>query len=111
MNMQVSQTILEQLGGRRFIAMTGAKRFVGGNNTLSFKLPSTPHYVAKGINGVRITLNPSDTYTVSFFKSRGHNQPTLVEEHSEIYNDMLQDVFTMVTGLQTSLGTMRAVRS
>lgn len=37
-DMTVSQTILSQLGGNRFIAMTGSKNFVGSDDALSFKL-------------------------------------------------------------------------
>jgi len=37
-DMTVSQTMLSQLGGNRFIAMTGSKNFVGSDDALSFKL-------------------------------------------------------------------------
>jgi hypothetical protein len=37
-DMTVSQTILSQLGGNRFIAMTGSKNFVESDGALSFKL-------------------------------------------------------------------------
>jgi hypothetical protein len=37
-DMTVSQTILSELGGNRFIAMTGSKNFVGSDDALSFKL-------------------------------------------------------------------------
>ena len=37
---QVAETILAQLGGRKFQVMTGAKYFLGGADYLQFKLPS-----------------------------------------------------------------------
>lgn len=94
--------ILDQLGGRRFIAMTGAKHLGHSENgaVLSFQLPS--RFAKNGINAVKIKLDPSDTYSVTFMKIRGHNLAT-VSEHSGIYDDMLQDLFTRETGLDTHL--------
>ena len=102
MSMEVANTILEQLGGRRFRVMTGAKDFVGGENSLMFRLPSTPHFVKDGINKVRITLEPSDTYKIEFFKIRGVKFKTVAETR-DIYFDQLQEVFTRHTGLTTRL--------
>jgi hypothetical protein len=96
--MQVAQTILQQLGGRRFLAMTGAKFLVGGDNFLMFKLPRAKD----GINKVRITLNASDTYDLDFFRLRG-TKVSQVAHVEDIYNDQLQEIFTQHTGLYTSL--------
>ncbi len=52
--MQVAQTILQQLGGRRFMAMTGARAMAAHKDGLSFKLPS--NFARHGINYVKITL-------------------------------------------------------
>lgn len=104
-NLEVANTILRQLGGRRFSVITGAKNFVGSADSLSFSLPGNPGYVKDGINCVRITLDPSDTYTVVFAKRRG-SKLTVVAELTGVYDDMLQDVFSSRTGLATSLGTM-----
>ena len=98
----VARTILEQLGGNRFVAMTGAKDFVGGPDFLAFKLPA--RFAQDGINYVRITLDPDDTYTMSFCKC---NWRTLVKyeiaEHDRVYCDSLQSIFRTSTGLDTSL--------
>lgn len=101
--LSVANTILAQLGGRRFIAMTGACSMSGGSNALGFRLPAR---TAKNkITGVRITLDPSDTYTVTFLAQRG--SPTFevytVAEHSMVYCDQLEGVFTSETGLATRL--------
>lgn len=37
MNQEIAETILRQLGGRRFAMMTGAKDFIITKNELSFK--------------------------------------------------------------------------
>lgn len=96
--MQVAQTISEQIGGGRFQRMTGARDFVGGENFLMFRLPRGS--AKNGINKVRITLDPCDTYTVEFFKVSGVNV-TLIHSVDDVYCDMLEDVFTMHTGLYT----------
>lgn len=98
----VANTILQQLGGRKFIVMTGAKDFLGNENSLMFGLPRTRDFVKNGINKVRITLEPRDTYKVEFFKLRGVNIKT-VAETSGIYADVLQRTFTAYTGLDTRL--------
>lgn len=102
---QVSETILQQLGGNKFIAMTGASRISGDSTHLSFKIPrNTSKANAIGIYYDR----GSDTYTMKFWKQKG--APTfemvLVEQFDDVYADMLRTLFTDVTGLETSLGTM-----
>lgn len=102
---QVSETILQQLGGNKFIAMTGASRISGDSTHLSFKLPRN----TSKANAVGIYYDSgSDTYTMKFFKQKG--APTfemvLVEKFDDVYADMLRTLFTDVTGLETSLGTM-----
>ena len=98
--MQIAQTILAQLGGNRFIAMTGAKNLVDIGNGLQFKLPA--NFAKSGINLVSVKLEPSDTYTVDFFKFRGLNL-TPIESASHVFADELRGLFTATTGLDTSL--------
>lgn len=106
--MNVTQTILAQLGGNRFIAMTGAKNFVSSETGLSFQLPA--HFAKKKIIGVRITLQPDDLYRVEFF-AKAKRDPILkvsvgvdlVEAYDGIYADTLRWLFTDVTGLETRL--------
>ena len=101
--MNVAETILSQLGGNRFVVMTGAKNLLKDHNALSMRLPS------RKVTHVRITLDPSDTYTVLFLRMRGY-QVTEVARVSDVYADSLREVFTRYTGLETSLGTMSAGR-
>ena len=100
LNEDAAETILQQLGGKRFIVMTGAKNLMksNGGKTLSFKLPKA----AGGINYVEITLDGSDTYTVKLMKHRG-GEAKVVKNLSMIYADQLQSVFTANTGLHTKL--------
>lgn len=97
----VAQTILDQLGSGKFAVMTGAKNFVGSANGLTFKLPGK-NFCKNDINCVRVILDPTDTYTMQFLKIRG-TKVTTVKEVTDVYNDQLQEIFTDVTGLDTSL--------
>ena len=105
--MNVAQIILQQLGGNKFQVTTGAKNFVshGNGNALSFKLPS--RFANDGINYVKITLEPNDTYTMEFGKVWG-TKYKVIKTVDQVYADMLRDIFANTTGLETSLGTMSA---
>ncbi|ECT6020487.1 hypothetical protein N6N71_21255 [Escherichia albertii] len=100
----VATEILNQLGGNRFIAMTGAKNFAyfdeDGECGLSFRLPSK--FAMNGINLVKIKLTFSDTYQVTFSGVRG----AMVKEVStfdNVYCDQLECLFNEQTGLATRL--------
>lgn len=99
---EVAQTILAQFGGSRFIAMTGAKNFVGSDNYLQFDLPRG--FASNKANKCRVTLDANDTYTVEFFKwnARAFDMK-LISSDSNVYCDSLRAVFTAETGLYTSL--------
>lgn len=100
--MDVAKEILRQLGGNKFLMMTGAKNLVGGENSLSFSLPGSGGFTKNGINLVRITLTPNDLYTVEYIKRRGTTLKVIAKSEN-IYNDMLQSDFTEKTGLYTRM--------
>ena len=91
------QTILSQLGGSRFIAMTGASVFSDGENTLVTKFKGS-----KVANIMYITLNSMDTYDVKICKYSKLNVST-IKEVNGAYSDMLKPIFENCTGLRTSL--------
>lgn len=95
--MNVAREILRQLGGNRFIAMTGAKNFVGGENSLTFRLRGG---TKNKINAVRIELNGRDLYDIKYMRVWG-TKVTIVTEQNDVYNDMLEECFTEATGLYT----------
>ena len=99
-NMQIAETILQQMGGAgRLVAMTGAKNFMMDGPALSFKFPNRP----KGRpNYCKVTLDPSDTYTVTFGRIVKWDL-RLVETFTGIYCDGLVDLFEIKTGLYLSL--------
>lgn len=101
--MKVAEKILEQLGGQKFLAMTGANHLVTDGNTLRMTLPKN----ASKANRLYITLDATDTYTMHFFKyTAGHlNKKTFawiedktveVRTASGVFCDSLQAIFTEV---------------
>lgn len=102
----IGQTILQQIGGRRFQIMTGANRFVIHADGLAFRLPSTPDYVKHQINYVRIRLTPRDTYDVEYSRIWGARcRP--IQTDTDVYADNLRQAFTAATGLDTNMGWVR----
>jgi hypothetical protein len=101
MTNQVAQTILAQLGGNKFIAMTGAYSLSHSADSLSMRLPTK---AARGVGGIRITLDGNDTYTMIAFKMK-RKTFEVVESFKEsgLYWDQLGQAFTEATGLLTSL--------
>lgn len=101
--LRAASTIVEQLGGGRFVAMTGAKGFVALEETperragVSFRIGRN----AKAINWVRVSLTYADTYTVEF--GRGYKKARVVGTATDVYADMLGPVFESATGMYTHL--------
>lgn len=98
---QIASDILKQLGGNKFIVMTGAKNLAYGDKGLSFKIGKN----SGGITHVKINLNGKDLYDMEFLKIRGTDMKT-IKVYNDVYNDGIQQIFTDVTGMNTSLGTM-----
>ena len=108
--MSVADTILQQLGGHKFVVMTGSSHFVSDKNTLRMKLAKNKSKA----NKLDITLNWDDTYTMRFYKySAPRRKPNSFEftegkteevaKYEGMYWDMLQSIFTEVTGMNTYL--------
>ncbi len=100
---QIANTILAQLGGRRFVAMTGASKLTVADSGLNFVLPSG--FATDGINVVRITLTPADDYTIEFIRigRAPHYKTQIIKTLDMVYCDQLTDVFERTTGLRVSL--------
>jgi hypothetical protein len=102
----IALTILEQLGGRRFAAMTGARRFLSAEAGLHFQLPA--RLAKSGIQYVHIDLDlGADLYRMTFMRLTAARSVVTVSQFEGIFCDQLQEIFTRETGLQTSLGRMR----
>jgi len=98
MDRKKAAIILKQIGGNRFIAMTGAKDFAFSDKYMSFKIGRN----SKGINFVRIAHNAMDTYDMEFgFVSiKGIKVKKKVKG---VYADMLGTMFKKYTGMNVSL--------
>jgi len=104
---EVAQTILEQLGGNKFLTMTGARVLSMKDNTLQVIFP-----LHNGVNRLDVVYDLDDTYTMLFIKyiaahMKGmewiSEKVTVIREFGEVFFDSLQDIFTQVTGLDTRL--------
>lgn len=97
--MDYAQTIIEQLGGNKFCAMTGAKNFVADAQakSLTFKIGKG---AKGGVNLVRVTLTAADLYDVEFLKYRALDVKSVATVEG-VYADRLQSVFTEQTGFDT----------
>ncbi len=97
--MNVATTILTQLGGQQFIAMTGAYHLVGLDDGLQFSFKG-----CKFANKCRITLDRiSNTYSMEFFKVDNYAYDQKGKTLECIYASALQSNFTEATGLDCTL--------
>ena len=101
--MQIAKEILRQLGGNKFIVMTGVKHITSGKKSLQFQIMRN-----KGkYKGVVITLNSLDLYDVKFWKlkkvSPAAGAAPISDVTYNVYGDTLQELFTSKTGLDTHL--------
>ena len=107
-NEEIANTIYQQIGGRRFTMMTGAKNYLAIDNGLRFQIGRN----ASKANRVEIKLNGNDLYDVRFYRTTGGNlnmktfeftpvKTTEVKLFEDIFFDQLEEIFTMVTGLYT----------
>ena len=95
-SVDVANTILKQIGGRRALVMfTGAKNFIALPNGVSFRIGN------RSINYVRITLNGKDLYDVEFALVRG-SKMTNKKEFTDVYSDQLKTTFEKATGMYLS---------
>jgi hypothetical protein len=107
-NQLIANEILNQLGGRKFLVMTGSKNlfFDNNENGVSLRMDLTRNNA--NVNRLKITLNANDTYTMEFYKmviNRKNFEIKISNEEriENVYNEMLQSVFTDKTGLLTKV--------
>jgi len=97
---QIAQTILDQMGGqRRLSVMIGATNFVSHPRGVSFSFPRPG---SRKPNYLKITLEPSDTYTLEFGSRHGYNYKKL-KTFDDIYAEQLGEIFSRTTGLHLRL--------
>lgn len=95
----VARIIYEQLGGNKFRVMTGAKNLLNTGDGLAMKIGRN----SSNSNYLKITLNSMDLYDMKFCKLTRKFEEKSVTEYSDVYNDMLTEVFEKHTGMYTKL--------
>lgn len=96
-NIEVANTILQQLGGRgRLSMMVGAYNFIALSNGVSFRIKNPK------ANYVKIVLTPSDLYDLEVGRIRGSTYKVVFEQRG-IYVDMLKKSIEKATGMYLSL--------
>lgn len=101
---QVSNTIIDQLGGNGFIAMTGSKEFAytvkpNGDISLSFRVGKN----VKRVSHIRVTLNGQDLYDIEFARISILGDVKILNEMKSVYAEDLQELFVNNTGLLINL--------
>lgn len=99
-DLTIANTILSQMGGSgRLTGFIGAYNYTGTENGVTFRFKCR---AKNGSNTFRVTLDPSDTYTIEFLSVRGTSFK-IKEALSDIYAEDLVRVFQDKTGLCLSL--------
>ena len=98
--LRISGTVIDQMGGSaRLKCMVGANNFFQVNDELggaSFRFKGS-----RKSNSIKVTLMPSDTYKVDFY--RIGKKFKKISTHEGVYCDMLKPLFEAQTGLYLSL--------
>lgn len=101
----IAKMILQQIGGRRFTAMTGSSSFVDMGNGLRMSLARNK----TSVNRLDITYDEgADLYNMRFYR-RTFSKKTFevkikeIANYDGVYCDMLKSIFTEVTGLYTHI--------
>jgi hypothetical protein len=98
-NLIIAKTIIQQLGGNKFIVMTGARNIFADGQGVTMQImknKSKAKYVS-------IILNSLDLYDMQF-KSLDKDLNLIIRaEANNIYFEDLETIFTNITGLNTRL--------
>lgn len=101
----VAKIILEQMGGGKFIAITGSKNFIDLGKGLRMNLARNK----TSANRLEIILDrETDTYTMKFYRQTFSKKTFEVSKkdialYEGVYCDMLEEMFTFTTGLYIRL--------
>ncbi len=94
-DIKIANTILSQLGGKQFIMFTGAKNLCAIENGVQMTIPFKTKNKS---NVVRIVLNSTDIYNMSFHSWYKDSRRD-IEEVKDVYCDQLIDIFEEKTGI------------
>ena len=103
MDNQVAKIILQQIGGSRFLTMTGSRSLINLGNGLRMSLSRNK----TSANRLEIIYDEgADLYNMCFYRQSVSKKTFEVKTkdiktYEGVYCDMLEDIFTDVTGLYT----------
>lgn len=103
MDTQVAKIILQQIGGSRFLTMTGSRNLINLGNGLRMSLSRNK----TSANRLEIIYDGgADLYNLRFYRQSVSKKTFEVKTkdiktYEGIYCDMLEEIFTDVTGLYT----------
>lgn len=104
------QNILNQLGGKRFAMMVGAKDHIALENGVRFKIGKN----SSATNTVTVVYDSGkDLYNMTFEKvslsrKTWNVSRKIIHSCDGVFGDQLQDIFTDVTGMFTKLSSTPA---
>jgi hypothetical protein len=113
-NLEIAETIRAQLG-RMALMMLGAKDLIAIPTGTVHEGPGLRFRIrgCETVNMIEITLQPSDTYSIGFFKVtrarrsldlvRGCGEVREIAEFHDVYVDSLHALIERITGLYTSI--------
>ena len=103
MDNQVAKIILQQIGGSRFLTMTGSRDLINLGNGLRMSLSRNK----TSANRLEIIYDEgADLYNLRFYR-QSFSKKTFevktkdIKTYEGVYFDMLEEIFTDVTGLYT----------
>ncbi len=105
-DMTVANTIRGQIGCEAFFMM-GSKNLSGDANSLTFDIK-----LCKAWKWVKVTLDPDDTYTVTFIMvgcAPGYKRTE--KEVKGVYVDMLHNVISENTGLSLKIPRIMGINT
>ena len=103
-DLTVARTIQIQIGADAF-RMMGTNHQVGDEKSLMFNIKG-----CRAFNKIRVTLDPSDTYTVEFIKvGKAPTFKITTESHAGIYADALKSLIEEHTGLRLTVPRIRGI--
>ncbi|MDD5151881.1 MAG: hypothetical protein PHC28_15615 [Flavobacterium sp.] len=102
---------MNQLGGRRFVLMTGSKNFLTADKTDTNEFPWLRMDLTRNISGsnkLKVSLLSDDTYRMEFYNQKIDKKTfntiiTKKQTFDGVYCDQLKEIFETVTGLYTTL--------
>lgn len=103
MDNQVAKIILQQIGGSRFLTMTGSRDLINLGNGLRMSLSRNK----TSANRLEIIYDGgADLYNLRFYRQSVSKKAFEVKTkdiktYEGVYCDMLEEIFTDVTGLYT----------